>query len=211
MASGAFGHCPELPDHVRDMFTDLCQDVASLHAKWQLYLDLFSSDDDTALLSGLARSSFQLFEEALRSDMTMAICRLSDPHESPGSRGMENLSIDTLVRRLGHTSDLDALLRQFQEECESVRRYRNKRVGHNDLNTALEPKDNPLPGIGRRRIERILQLAAQILNTVYRSVVDAELGFRPLLIGGGSDLLYWLRLAKHHHDEETRRLTGGEA
>jgi len=203
--NATFGDCQHFPEPVRVMFLGLCQDVASLHAKWRLYLDLFSSREDTAILSDLARGSFQLIEEALRSDMTMAVCRLSDPAQSCGN---DNLSIPTLAQRFGSVQGLDSLLQQFRDECEPLRRYRNKRIGHNDLTSALNPKANPLPGIGRPRIETILQLASQILNAVYRSVVDGELAFQPFLIGSGRDLVHWLRIAKQHQAEELQRLVG---
>jgi hypothetical protein len=208
MADDVFGHCPELPEGVQGIFTGLCQDVASLYSKWQLYQDLFTSQDDVAVLSEVALATFQIVEEALGTDMTMAICRLSDSHRSCGN---DNLSIVTLARQVGQIKGLDALVQQLRNECEPVRQYRDKRIAHNDLNVALKPKENPLPGIGRSRIESILQLAAQILNSVYRSVIDAELGFRSPQIGGGRDLVYWLKGAKEHHHEQLRRLTGQEA
>src|SRR5262249_53865715 len=156
MSHNAFGHCLQLPEDIRGVFLDLCQDVASLHAKWQLYLDLFHNKEDTAILSDLARGSFQLIEEALRSDMIMAICRLSDPVRSCGK---DNLSIAVLEPRFGSVPGFDTLLQQFLDECKPVQQYRNKRVGHNDLDTALNPRDNPLPGIGRSKVEAILLLA----------------------------------------------------
>ncbi len=206
MADDVFGYCPQLPENIRDIFTDLCQDVASLHSMWQLYLDLFSNQEDAAVLSEVALGTFQIIEEALRNDMTMAICRLSDSHQS---NGKDNLTIVTLARQQGHVEGLEALVQQFRDECAPLRRYRDKRLAHNDLNVALKPKENPLPGIGRSRIERILDLAAQILNSVYRcTVVDAELGFRSLLIGSGRDLVHWLKVAKETHRERLRRLAG---
>lgn len=195
MSSNAFGYDSRLPEDIREVFMWLCQDVASLQNKWSFYLGLFSSQENAALLSDLAQSSFQIIEESLRDDMTMAICRLSDP---PRSMGKDNLSLSALVQQCGRVNSVPELLKDFLDACEPVRQYRNKRVGHNDLNTTIKPRDNPLPGIGRGQIDRVLQLASVILNTIYQRFVDGELYFAPFQIGGADTLIYWLKMAKEH-------------
>lgn len=76
-----FGYYPKLPEDIREVFMWLCQDVAALREKWDFYQELFDKGN-IDLLSELARASFQIFEESLRDDLTMSICRLSDPAKS---------------------------------------------------------------------------------------------------------------------------------
>jgi len=198
MPEDAFGYDPRLPSEIRDIFMWLCQDVAALYQKWHFYLELYSEEGNTELLSDLAQSSFNIIEESLRSDLTMSIYRLSDPACSVGN---ENLSLSTLARKCSGIDEVDELLEVFQDACQPVRQHRNKRVGHNDLNTTIKPHDNPLPGIGRRDIDNILAPASRILNVIYQSHVDAELAFNhPLFIGGADALIYWLRLGKKYQD-----------
>jgi len=201
MSNRDFGYDIRLPENIREVFMWLCQDVASLQRKWDSYLKLFSSQENTSLLSELAQGFFQVIEESLRNDMTMAICRLSDP---PKSMGKDNLSLRTLVEQCDERARVSDLLKDFVVACESVRQYRNKRVGHNDLNTTIKPKENLLPGIDRNQIDTILQLAGDILNTIYQQFTDGELYFAPLQIGGVDDLIHWLEIAREH--EETRRI-----
>ncbi len=193
MYDKAFGYNPLLPENIREVFMWLCQDVASLYGKWHFYLGLSSSEEDTALLSELAVGSFNIIEEALRHDMTMSICRLSDPSTTGRHK---NLSLPTLSEECDHIEGVSELLEAFLAACEPVRRYRHKRVGHNDLSTTIKPKENPLPGIEKRQVDEILELASRILNVIYQTYVDSELSFQPSLIGGADVLLYWLRLAK---------------
>ena len=61
---GKFGHVPELPESIRGIFRELCQEVASVDASWRFYLDLFASDENTAMFNEVARSSFKLIEQA---------------------------------------------------------------------------------------------------------------------------------------------------
>lgn len=199
MYNNTFGYDSRLPEDIREIFMWLCQDVASLQNKWGFYLGLFADQKNAALLSDLARASFQIIEETLRNDMTMSICRLSDP---PRSMGKDNLSLPALAQQCDDVDSVSELLKDFLDACKPVRQYRNKRVGHNDLNTTIKPRDNPLPGIGRSQIERILQLASAILNTIYQRYVDGELYFTPLQVGGADDLIYWLKIAKEHRTEE---------
>jgi hypothetical protein len=192
---------------VQDVFGDLCQEIAFLHAKWRFYLDLFTSPDDVGFLNELALMSFQIIEESLRSDITMAICRLSDPAKSPGQ---QNLSVAALVDKLPHIDGLDALRQDFDQKCQPVRKHRNKRVAHNDLRTALKPSENPLPNIGRLQIDSILSSAARLMSHVYQWCVEGELRFEPIGIGDGKDLLHWLRSAKGQEDREVEALRGGK-
>ena len=196
MYSGSFGYDEKLPDNIREVFMWLCQDVASLHDKWDFYLKLFDKKN-TELLSELARSSFQIIEESLRDDMAMLICRLSDPaHLGKGERARDNLSFPNLIERLENLDNVKESFDNLTEACTTLRKHRNKRVGHNDLKTKIKPKDNPLPGIGRKDIDRIIQLAEEILNCIYQQYVDCELGFEPNNIGGADDLVFWLQTAK---------------
>jgi len=190
MSNNKFGYDPKLPEEIREIFMWLCQDVVSLRGKWDFYLGLFSNEENTALLNRLARASFHIIEESLRNDMTMGICRLSDPHKTLGK---ENLSLETLIQRCNPIPNVSTLLKDFQDACAPLRKHRNKRVGHNDLTSTIKPQNNSLPGIGRSDIDRIFRLAGSILNAIYQNYVDAELFFSPLVIGGADDLIYCLK------------------
>jgi hypothetical protein len=193
MSNDRFGFHQNLPESIRDVFMWLCQDVAMLRLKWNFYIGLYSSKESTDLMSDLAPASFRIIEESLRADMTMAICRLSDPIET---RGQNNLSICTLCLLLSRMEDNQSLvemLEDFKQACKPVRALRNKRVGHNDLHTRIRPQKNPLPGIRRSQIEHIVEQAEKILNYVYQCYVDSQLSFGPIHVGGADTLLFWLR------------------
>lgn len=191
----AFGYSEKLPEDIREIFVWLCQDLVSLQDKWRFYTDLFSSEENTSLLSELALSSFRIIEESLRNDMTLAICRLSDPARSSGKA---NLSIRTLTQSHSNVEITRNLEHDFIEACQPVRELRNKNVGHNDLNTRIEPIDNPLPGIRKSKIVSIINLAEKILKSIFLIYdKDCELGFSvPAHIGGAADLIYWLKRAR---------------
>ena len=95
MAKGDFGYDERIPEEIREVFAKLCDDVAFLQHAWNFYLSLFSKAENTQLMWDFAPASFQMIEEALRSYLTMAISRLSDPARL---FGYDNLSFATLRR-----------------------------------------------------------------------------------------------------------------
>ncbi len=173
-----------------------------------MYLEFYSTQENAGLLSDLAPAAFQFIEEALRDNMTMTICRMSDP---PQSMGHENLSFRTLGQRCDSAIGVDELIQEFARVCEPVSQIRNKTVGHNDLNTRIRPHDNPLPGITRQQIDRIVLLASQILNRISGYYTDSDLRFAAVHHGGAKDLIFWLQTAKHWQEEQGRTDTPGQA
>jgi len=125
MNGNNFGYLPELHENVRDIFRDLCQDVAWLHSKWELYLDLFSTKEAVDVLGALVAGTAKIVEEALRDDIIMSISRLSDPARN-------NLVIETLVEHFDQIDGFADRVTRFQDECEPIRKFRNKQVAHND-------------------------------------------------------------------------------
>jgi len=203
MYKESFGYDLNVPENIRELLMWLCQDVASLYDKWDFYLELFSTKENTELLSELAVSSFQIIEESIRNDLIMMIGRLSDP-----SNGKRNLSIETLIQNCDkiESSEIE-LLKEFKEKCRPVRKLRHKFVAHNDLKSRIKPKDNPLPGIGLDQVKKIIHDAGTLLNLVYQKYVNAELGFDiPIQIGGAKDLLYWLKKAKENQKKDVSEI-----
>ena len=192
----AFGYDPKLPQDICEIFMWLCQDVSALQSKWDFYIEIFGKAENTRLLSNLAPWSFNIIEESLRNDMTMTICRLCDP---PISFSKENLSLATLVEKCNVIEDLDARLIEFQSACKPISRLRNKQVGHNDLNTKISPRNNPLPGITRTQIEKIIELASEILKKVEFYYSRGDLYFHTISRGGAKDLIFWLKAGQKYH------------
>jgi hypothetical protein len=192
MSQTELGASERIPQEIRDACAQLYLDVATLHHKWRLYLDLFGSEENTTLLSNLAQASFQTIAESLRNDMIMAICRLSDPSQQLGG---ENLSLATLVGRCSKVPNADALLTAFQSAAGAVRLLRNRRIPHNDPNSRIMPHDDPIPGIDRSQMDEILRLASAILKSISAHFCGTGVGFPAPPIGGGEDLISRLKAA----------------
>ncbi len=187
------GYNEKIPEEIRDACADLCDDVAMLDVKWSFYLELFQEPENTRLLSNLARAFFQTVEESLRADMLMTICRLSDP--TPSLAGV-NLSFAILLGKCPDLPKVDKLVTAFQAACGNVRLHRNRYITHNDLASAVNPKENLLPGVGRPQIDEILRLASEILRAVYGHYADVAPAFPPAYSGGARELCDWIKQAQ---------------
>jgi hypothetical protein len=184
-----FGHVDALPDGIRDIFMWLCQDMAVLHRKWDFYLGLFGNSENHPIIDGLPMP-FNLIEESLRTDMTMAVCRLSDAAKT--SRH-ENLSF----RRLEQFDLQDGVLKQFVDtfvaNCEPVRVHRDKLIAHSDKVTRLTPQQAMIPEINKSYIYTIIKSAGEIINHVGQRYGEIEFGFGFPGDGGADGLIYWLK------------------
>ncbi len=188
MAAGAFGHIDALPDDIRDVFMWLCQDVVSLRLKWDMYLELFGNPAKSAIIDQLPRP-FSVIEEALRTAMTMAVCRLSDPHKSCGK---ENLNFRALEVFYGQDEDFKLLIADFVASCEPVKKHRDKLVAHSDKVARLTPQQAMIPQIKRTDIDEILKKAETILNHVARNYGNFGYVFGLPGDSGAVSLLYWI-------------------
>ena len=197
-----FGFYPEIPENIRDIFMQLCQDFVALNNKWDFYLELYSSAETTSLLSKMALASFHLIEEALRADMVLSICRLNDP---PQSCGQNNLSFPFLHQHI-HNSEVDNLFTQFETACSPFKTHRNKQVGHNDLNTSIKPHSNPLPNIEKEQIDLVINIASDILNAILKCYVYEGIGFNFPQIGGGKNLVHWLKIAREYKQKQKHHI-----
>jgi AbiU2 len=183
----------KIPAEIRDSCADLYDDIAILHLKWRFYRELFQEPENAQLLSNLARAFFQTVEESLRADMLMSIFRLSDPSRFL-ARG--NLSFAILLGKCTDLPKVDNLVTAFQAACGNVRLYRNRYIAHNDMASAINLKEDLLPGVGRSQIDEILRLAREILKAVYGHYANADLEFQPAHLGGARELIDWIKQAQ---------------
>jgi hypothetical protein len=182
--------CDRIPEEIRDDCADLYNDVAMLHLKWRFYLELFPDPEHARLLSNVAGAFFHVVEESLRADVLVTICRLSDP--SP-SLARVNLSFAILRGKCTDLPKVDNLITAFQAACGNVRRYRNRYVAHNDLESDIPYWEILLPGVGRFHIGEILHLAREILGSIYRHYAGIELTIESDRWDGARELIAWAK------------------
>lgn len=157
-----------MPQDLRAAFQYLHDEIVWIHAKWQMYRQVYGSEQlRVDLLNEFAPVFFRICQDALLDDILISINRLLDP---PSMSGRANLSVKRLVDMASPQDprlavQLMECLSEIESSCESFRTVRNRRLGHNDLQTCLSTSE-PLPGVSRQMVEHALADIRTLMNTV---------------------------------------------
>ena len=182
-----------LPAELEPFYESLNKEVTYLHAKWKVYRQVYAGDQaEIDLLNRTASFFFQVVHWALLDETVLGVTRLTDPPETSGN---ENRCLALLVSRVGELglADLSAGLAQDLEKInglvEPFRVWRNKRIAHSDLTTALKLSDEPLPGISRESIEEALAAVRKFMNRANLHFFNSETLYEHFQTSTGGDSL----------------------
>ncbi len=187
-----------IPPDIREVFDKLQIEITWLHARWQLYRQLFGhSERQIELLNEAAGAAFYLINDVLIDEVQVSLSKLTDP---ASSRGFDNLSLCQLQERMeaqGQSqlaTDLRVLLDDLQNRCEAFRVRRNKRLAHLDLAVALGTATTPLPGVSRQMIEDALAVVRSYMNSIQGHYDDSEFAYTHFIShGDGEALVHYLK------------------
>ena len=158
------------PPELAELYKPLWQEVAALFAKWKAFVRLFGTNDaDLDVLNRAAGGFFALFQDVLVGDLILGVGRLTD---ATGTGQKANLSLDALgpaidpIQYASLRFDVEA---KFVEACQKAafaRAWRNRRIAHLDLKTALGSHADPLPAYTRAEVQEALDAIAAVLNAI---------------------------------------------
>jgi len=158
-----------MPAAIREVFKELKSEVTWLHGRWHMYTQLFLySEKRISLLNECAGVFFHVLQDVLLGDTVLVLSKLGDPAKQ---HKYSNLSFAQLRDRvLAHgdaslSAEVKSLVSQYAGAIEPFRRWRDKRLAHLDLETAITAPI-PLPGITANIVTAALDVARQILNAV---------------------------------------------
>ena len=168
----------------------------TVSAKWQLIEQLFAKTQARSqLLKRIGSGFFALIKDSLVTDVMMSLGRLLD---KPHHNGNDNLTLERLrdtVTKLGINElaqKLDGHLTQAREAALATRRYRNKRLAHNDLNTILGQEANSLPAATVGDVRKMLHEAGEFLNAIDLHYCRSTTAFGLTMIDGDANRLVGL-------------------
>jgi hypothetical protein len=137
------------------------------------------------LLNECASTFFYTIQDVLIGDVQIALSNLTDPARTGAN---ENLSLEQLQERVekqGETA-LQTTLRQtldeLKQKCLPFRTWRNKRLAHLDLTTAMQSTLNPLPGVSRQMVEEALELVRRFLNAIQIHYEKSETAYEHFIM-----------------------------
>jgi hypothetical protein len=198
-----------MPPTISEIYDPLYQDVCRLHAKWQLFRQLYADDEQNVeLLNESAPKFFRTCQDMLVDDVLLTISRLADPPESIRKK---NLSLDQLVIRINATANpllknrLERAIKEAVKECGFARVLRHKRIAHSDLATKLKTNVEPLPTVTLNKIEAALTGIRSVMNIVEDAFQNCAVRYELLAVNDGNIVLARLREAKKYREHRRQK------
>jgi hypothetical protein len=198
-----------IPESIRPIFDELSTEVTWLHARWKLYRQLFAeSDKRIDMLNECASTFFFVIQDVLLGEVQVTLSKLTDPARmgKHDNLSLERLQVD--VDALGALGEqalatrTRAILDDLHKACAAFRVWRNKRLAHLDLSTAMKSTSDALPGVSRKMIEDALHLVREYLNTIQRHFDDSEVGYEHFIMraGDGAGLIAVLKAGLRYEE-----------
>ena len=207
---------------VRDMgpdlgavFNELWDDIAWLHAKWNLYRQLYArSPERIAFLNKVASHFFGVVQDTLYEDVLLNLARLTDPPQSgPGRDNLTLRSLPQLIADPALCSEMKRLVEAARRACEAPRAWRHRHIAHRDLKLALASTSDPIPGApSRAEIEAALHAIRAVLHRIEAHYRQPETAYQYVIPAGGDAdaLVHYLREGFRAEEQQMERFLQGE-
>lgn len=192
-----------MPATVKQIFDPLSDNVAWVFMEWKIFKQLFlHGRPRTQLLDDVGKGFFSVVQDLLRDSTFMTISRLTDP---PGKVGRDNLTLKQLQKKIRNSGDsafansMNGDINQIETASAPIRTWRNKRLAHSDLQTALAFSSAPLPGVSTADVNAILDWIGNLMNRVARHFGENPCAYKAgYLQGDGNHIAFVLQSAKAH-------------
>jgi len=193
------------------LFEQIWQEVARLHSQWEIFSQLYAeSAEQVKFLDRMAPGFFGIVQEAMLNNIFLSFSRLTD-NTKTGRK--ENLSFNRFIESIDSSKEpkfaeiLRKALESLRTECKPFRDWRNRKIAHKDLSTALQYHPQPLPSINKEMIEKVLRLMRELLNTFQKHFEDAETAFEHVVSrGDGKTIIFYLQQAEKYEAQNKEEL-----
>ena len=182
-----------IPPEINEVYEELKTEVTWIHGRWIVYRQLFANSEKRIdFLNECASAFFYIIQDVLLGEVQISLSKLTDPAQSGK---FKNLSLEQLQECLcahgdkGLANQTRSILDRLHLKCKPFRKWRNKKLAHLDLNTAMKITQNPLPGISRQMIEEALELVRMFLNNIEDHYMDNEIGYEHFFMKSDGEAL----------------------
>jgi len=178
-----------IPEEIAKIYEPLSDELIWVHAKWQMYREVFGRNEETIdLLNKSAGAFFGIYQEVLLHDVMLGICRILDP-EKTGPK--DNLTLERLINSIDQDKygklrlELENDLKTAIDCAAFAREHRNRKLAHNDLETIKETGAAPLPGVSRAAVENIFRRIRDMMNKISSHFLDTTVLYENFIFGPG--------------------------
>jgi len=146
------------------------------------FKELYANDSRVSILNKSAPMLFTHIQRVLLYNIIMSISRLNDPAVVMGKA---NLSLSQLkgLNKRNSLPDLEEYIEEVKKSSKFTREWRNKIIGHNDLNETISDEESTIQNINYTQIEAAIKalhtLLNYISNTIAKTILAEGLSMRP--------------------------------
>ena len=143
---------------------------------------LFQSQEDVELLNAITGGGFLWdVQIVFWDDLMLRLAKLTDPVKGGRGREKKNLTVQLLPAFCCDDSlrdEMQRLVNEAVEATEFAREWRNKRIGHTDLERALSPNPEPLADSNREKAQAALNAIFAVVKAANASMRGVHLSRR---------------------------------
>ena len=172
------------------IFNELYKKLMQLHIVWQQYRQLYGDDPETVhLLNRTSGLFFQIVQDELWDSVLLGVSRLTDPPATGKKTNLTVQSLPPLISDPTLRAEVQELCEKALTSAEFAREHRNKRIAHQDYTHVVHHASNPLSGISRALVEKMLASLRAVLNRVDAHYRDATVLYEEFVDESGARLL----------------------
>lgn len=201
-----------MPSHnniSNELFISVNSEITWLHTVWETYIQLYGTNDENMETMNItAPQFFGIIQYVLFSELVTTLNRLTDKHKTFGK---SNASLEQIIKNIDQTS-YPELIAQLKTKIENIvtktkpfREWRDKKIAHSDLATALEQNTEILPGITREYTQKLIEDVVEFINEFSVQILGDTQRYEPFLMhrGDGAELMRILKATiKSQNDQE---------
>jgi len=192
------------------VYSELWQEVAWIHTRWEHYLELFgTSPSRIELLNQAAPSLFRTVQDTVFEAVLLHLARLTDPSKSVGRPNLSLRKLAELAAGSPVAAQVTELTSNAVSATEFARDWRNRKLAHSDLSLALGEHVFPLAPASRLAVKTALAAIVDVLNAVSHHYADSTSAFDFPSGNDGVSLLYVIRDGLRANEERLARLRSG--
>ena len=185
-----------VPNEIIDQLEVAKEQLITTHAKWKLLEQLYAKSKlRSEFLRRIGSDFFALVQDSVLTDIMMSLGRLLEAHHDNGNNNLTLERLKNSVYALGDEElalKLDVHLEDARAAYKATRRYRNKRIAHNDLKTILENDVISLGPHTVRDVKKALKDMGEFLNQINMHYRNCTTAFGLVSMQGDADYIVGL-------------------
>jgi len=154
----------KVPEPHQQVFEAIDTRVCWLHLLWNTYRQLFGDVAKVELLNRAAPGWAKVQQDVLLEGVMLGLTRLTDRLETGGRQNLVLERLKELASKgnVGLSREVDDAVVSAKKACDVLRKHRDKRLAHPDLEVSLD--SSLLPPFSRESIEAALEKVRELMN-----------------------------------------------